>query len=83
MDHPNQSDDNLRLTDTGGKSPNLVAMSSAIAALAAPTDAAAKSDTANTDGRLSESLVRTAPATSALPPKARHICGRNGLVWLI
>src|SRR5882757_7096755 len=80
IDHPYHSDESRLLTETRGRSPNLAPSSSAIAAPAVPTAAAAKSDTAKTEGSSPGSMKSTLAATSAPPPIPLHIAVRNSRV---
>src|SRR4051812_27415075 len=80
IDQPYHSEERRWFTDTAGRSPNLVPMSSAAAAPAAATAAAAKSETAKIEGSSPGLASCTFSMTSAGPPNALHIADRNSRV---
>src|SRR5215469_929978 len=76
-ENPNHSDASRRFTATIGATPNAVVMSSMTAAPATDIAAAARSDTANTDGRSPEPTQRTCATLAGPIDRSRAICARN------
>src|SRR5258708_15533007 len=80
----NQIEARRRSTATGGIAPpSLAAISSATASAAAPIEAAARSETANTDGNAPEPLNDTAPRLAGSPPAAVQISRMNEVPVLV